>query len=311
MASLGDIVIGLRMDASQFSGGAMQARATLASIATAAAAAGTAMMMAAAATAAYGIKLAADAEQTAIAFEVMLGSQEKAKTMLGELKAYADKSPFSGADTNEFALQLVNYGIAGEKILPTIRMLGDVAAGNKEKFSGLARAFGQMSATGRLMGQDLNQFINAGFNPLQEIAAKTGESMSSLKKRMEDGGIGSDEVAEAFKRATSEGGRFFGMTERQSQTLSGQWSTFRDNMDTTLRDIGEAISTNLDLKGILQSTGQWLGLAGGFVKTYGKEIVSLAAIMGSLVAAVALTRAAMLAYSAVQSILIMKKFKQK
>ena len=307
MASLGDIVIKLSMNTSQFSGSAASARGHLAQIQTATIAVSATLAAAAAAAVGYGLKLAADAEQTAVSFEVMLGSAERARDMLGQLKAYADKSPFSGADTNNFAKMLLNYGVSGEKILPTIRMLGDVAAGDKEKFEGLARAFGQMSSTGRLMGQDLNQFINAGFNPLQEIAAKTGESMAALKKRMEDGGIASDEVAQAFVRATSEGGRFYGMTERQSRTLAGQWSTFRDNLDTTLRDIGASVAEHLDLKGVLSSTGQWLGFAGALVKKYGKELVSLVSIIASLVTGVAVARGAMLAYSAVQSILILKQ----
>ena len=307
MASLGDIVIKLSMNTSQFSGSAASARGHLAQIQTATIAVSATLAAAAAAAVGYGLKLAADAEQTAVSFEVMLGSAERARDMLGQLKAYADKSPFSGADTNNFAKMLLNYGVSGEKILPTIRMLGDVAAGDKEKFEGLARAFGQMSSTGRLMGQDLNQFINAGFNPLQEIAAKTGESMAALKKRMEDGGIASDEVAQAFVRATSEGGRFYGMTERQSRTLAGQWSTFRDTLDTTLRDIGASVAEHLDLKGVLSSTGQWLGFAGALVKKYGKELVSLVSIIASLVTGVAVARGAMLAYSAVQSILILKQ----
>ena len=307
MASLGDIVIKLSMNTSQFSGSAASARGHLAQIQTATIAVSATLAAAAAAAVGYGLKLAADAEQTAVSFEVMLGSAERARDMLGQLKTYADKSPFSGADTNNFAKMLLNYGISGEKILPTIRMLGDVAEGDKQKFEGLARAFGQMSSTGRLMGQDLNQFINAGFNPLQEIAAKTGESMAALKKRMEDGGIASDEVAQAFVRATSEGGRFYGMTERQSRTLAGQWSTFRDNLDTALRDIGASVAEHLDLRGVLSSTGQSLGFAGALVKKYGKELVSLVSIIASLVTGVAVARGAMLAYSAVQSILILKQ----
>lgn len=312
MASLGDIVIGLSMDNSQFQRTAQNSRGTLSQLGQSAM--GTVgqiagMLGAGSALAAvgFGVKLAADAEQTRISFEVMLGSAEKAKVMLSDLKAYADKSPFSGADTNEFALQLTNYGIAGDKILPTIRMLGDVAAGNKEKFAGLARAFGQMSSTGRLMGQDLNQFINAGFNPLQEIAAKTGESMTNLKKRMDDGGIASNEVEEAFRRATSEGGRFFGMTERQSKTLAGQWSTFRDGLDTTLRDIGASIAENLDLKGVLQSTSAWLQFSSSLAQRYGADLLLLTSVIGGLVAGIAVARAGMWAYSAVQSILIAKE----
>lgn len=58
--------------------------------------------------------------------------------------------------------------------------------GNASRFQLLSLAFSQMSATGRLMGQDLNQMINAGFNPLQEISKKTGKSIGELKEAMAD-----------------------------------------------------------------------------------------------------------------------------
>ena len=256
MASLGDIVIGLSMDNRKFETSAQQTRGTLASIGTSTMGvvgqvAGMLGVGGAIASIGWGVQLHAQAEQTQIAFEVMLGSADSAKTMLADLKAYADKSPFSSIKTNEFAKQLLNYGIAGNKILPTIEMLGDVAAGDEQKFEGLARAFGQMSSTGRLMGGDLNQFINAGFNPLQEIAKKTNESMATLKKRMEDGGVSAQEVEGAFKDATSEGGRFFGMTARQSETLSGKFSTMKDAVATSLMTLGGQIAESLDFKGVL------------------------------------------------------------
>ena len=256
MASLGDIVIGLSMDNRKFQSSAQQTRGTLASIGTSTMGvvgqvAGMLGVGGAIASIGWGVQLHAQAEQTQIAFEVMLGSGDAAKTMLADLKAYADKSPFSSIKTNEFAQQLLNYGIAGDKILPTIEMLGDVAAGDEQKFEGLARAFGQRSSTGRLTGGDLNQMINAGFNPLQEIAKKTGESMAVLKKRMEDGGVSAGEVEGAFKDATSEGGRFFGMTARQSETLAGKFSTMKDAVSTSLMTLGGQIAESLDFKGVL------------------------------------------------------------
>ncbi len=200
----------------------------------------------------HGVGLAAEAEQSQIAFEVMLGSAQKATGMLAQLKGYADASPFNVSGVNQAAQKLLNYNVQAQDVLPTIRMLGDVAAGDMEKFDRLSTAFGQMTATGRLMGQDLLQFINAGFNPLQEISKKTGESMSVLKKRMEDGGISAMEVNDAFKAATSSGGRFENMTARQSKTIVGRWSTMKDSIDSVLRELGEALVTRLDLGGWIE-----------------------------------------------------------
>ena len=256
MASLGDIVIGLSMDNSQFQRTAQNSRGTLSQLGQSAMGtvgqiAGMLGVGSALAAVGFGVKLAADAEQTQIAFEVMLGSAGRAKSMLAELKEVSDKSSFSTQDVQGFAKMLVNYGVEGKKVVPTIKMLGDVAAGNRENFEGLSRAYGQISATGRLMGQDLNQLINAGFNPLQEISKKTGESMRDLKKRMEDGNVSFSEVEGAFQSATSEGGRFFGMTERQAGTLSGKFSTLKDSVNASLQTIGEQIATSLNLSAVL------------------------------------------------------------
>ena len=272
MASLGDIVIGLSMDNRQFTAGATSARGQLGMIASAATSvAGPLLALAGVGSAigaiGFGVKLAADAEQSAIAFEVMLGSGDRAKSMLADIKNYADHSPFELAGAQEGAKKLLNYGIAASKVVPTMAMLGDVAAGDMNKFDALSTAFGQMSATGRLMGGDLNQFINAGFNPLQEIAKKTGESMGDLKKRMEAGGVSSQEVADAFKDATSEGGRFFGMTERQSQTLTGKFSTMKDGINDVLRTIGAELIEKLHVKEMVDFVGQILPLIPGYFRS--------------------------------------------
>lgn len=252
MAAIGDLVANIRLDNSQFKRGAADSRGMLSSLGRLAFGATTLIGgFSAIAGLKWGAQLSMQAEQAQISFEVLLGSADQAKQMLSDLKAYSDVSPFGNQDVNAFAQDLLNYGIAAGDIMPDIRMLGDVAAGDKNKFEGLSRAFGQMSSTGRLMGQDLNQFINAGFNPLQEIAAKTGESMATLKKRMEAGGVSVDEVKGAFVTATSEGGRFFGMTERQAQSMQGRFSTLKDNVGNSLKTIAESIMTNLDMSGAL------------------------------------------------------------
>ena len=112
--------------------------------------------------------------------------------------------------------------------------------GNNEKFSSMTLAFAQMSAAGRLMGQDLNQMINAGFNPLQVISEKTGKSIAVLKKEMEQGAISSEMVADAFAAATSEGGRFYNMLEKQNTGIRGERNKQNAVIKEKLNEIGEA-----------------------------------------------------------------------
>lgn len=183
--------------------------------------------------------LGMDAEDSKIKFEVLLGSMTKAKTLLSDIRDFANVTPFESSGLRQNAEMLLNFGVSGQKILPTLKMLGDVSGGNQEKLNSMTLAFGQMSSTGRLMGQDLNQMINAGFNPLQTISENTGISMGRLKDQMEDGQISLKMVEEAFKLATGTGGRFNGMMEKVSQSARGRLSTAMDGITSKLTDWGE------------------------------------------------------------------------
>jgi hypothetical protein len=101
--------------------------------------------------------------------------------------------------------------------------------------------------------------VNVGFNPLQEIGKKTGESMAELRKRMEGGQISALEVRDAFVAATSAGGRFHDGTNRQAQSLAGKWSTAMDGIDESLRALGTSLITNFDIKGWVDTATAWVG----------------------------------------------------
>lgn len=205
------------------------------------------------------LKMGSDAEQTAMSFEVFLGSAEKAKNMVAQLKDMAAVTPFETQDVNEAAKVLLNFGIDANSVMGDLQMLGDVSAGNAEKFQAMTLAFSQASSNGKLMGQDLMQMINAGFNPLQEISRTTGKSMADLKAQMEKGQITVKMMQDAFKSATSEGGKFHNMMKKQSETLGGQWSTFIDNLKGPLLELFNVL--NPILKNILQNTTkaiEWL-----------------------------------------------------
>ena len=171
-------------------------------------------------------------EQYITSFGTMLGSAEKAQNMISQIKKFAAETPFELPDLAKGAQTLLAFGTAEEKVLPIMKMLGDVSQGNKEKFDGLTLAFAQCQSTGKLMGQDLLQMINQGFNPLNEISKMTGKSVAQLKEEMSKGAISAEMVAAAFEHATSEGGQFYNAMEAQSKTFSGQLSTLKDNVSS-------------------------------------------------------------------------------
>lgn len=181
-------------------------------------------------------------EQTNTKFEVLLGSVGKARDMLGQLNSYADATPYSNEGIIKGAETMLGFGIAQEKVMGNMKMLGDVAMGNQEKLGGLSLVYSQVMATGRLMGQDALQLINNGFNPLQVISENTGISMGKLKEKMEAGAISASMVEEAFRLTTSEGGRYYQMAQKMAHTAGGEFTTMLGTFSNQIGRVGMAFA---------------------------------------------------------------------
>lgn len=215
-------------------------------------------------------------EDYTINFKTLLGgSGEAAAQMVGALEDMAAKTPFAMEHLAGSTQTLLSFGVESDKVMGIMQMLGDVSMGNSEKFASLSRAFGQISAAGKLSGEDLNQLIDQGFNPLQTIAETTGASMADLKAVMagqktskdfekmvkdareevkklgdnasdgakwlvqmaNDGVISADMVTEVFKTVTEEGGLFYNAMEESSKSTSGMLSTLEDNWTALLGSV--------------------------------------------------------------------------
>lgn len=193
---------------------------------------------------------AAELQQISVSFRVFTGSAESADKMLAQLKEQALNSPMQFQDIVKGAQTLLQYGLTAQQVIPITKNLGDISGGNADKFQRLSLAFGQVTASGRLMGQEARQMINAGFNPLQAISDKTGQSMAVLTQKMHDGQISVRDVAEAFDSATSYGGRFYGMADEQSKTLAGAFNKMSESISFTLAKLGEDLDKTFDFRGL-------------------------------------------------------------
>ena len=188
------------------------------------------------------LNLAMQIEDANVAFETLTGSVQDGKVLFEQIREFAAASPITFTNAAQATKTMLSFGIAAQDTQRNLQMLSDITGGNNERFKSLTLAFSQMSSAGRLMGQDLLQMINVGFNPLQQISKMTGESMVDLKKRMEDGGISSEEVRRAFEAATAAGGMFHGMTERLAGTLSGQLNIALSQTEQKLAEAGKAMA---------------------------------------------------------------------
>jgi tape measure domain-containing protein len=191
------------------------------------------------------IGAAMDFGKTKKSFQVLAGDAVKGDALAGELNKL-QQDTILGPSVFKNAQTMMGFGIAVDKVVPTLKQLGDVSMGDEEKLSGLTLAFSQVQATGKLMGQDLLQMINAGFNPLNEISRTTGKSMGELKAMMEKGQISSGMISEAFRTATSEGGLYNNMLNTLAETpagkmaqLSGAWDTFKVKIGEALMPLAE------------------------------------------------------------------------
>lgn len=184
------------------------------------------------------VKMRGEIEALEISFETLIGNKDKAKEFFGEIKDFAVNTPLQMNTLAKGAQTMLGFNIELEKVMPLLRQIGDISMGDAQKFDSLVLAFSQMSSTGKLMGQDLLQMINAGFNPLVEMSKITGKSLSELKEDMSAGAISADMVAEAFAHAAGKGGIFNGMLEKQSHGLKGAISNLQGAWDDMLNDIG-------------------------------------------------------------------------
>lgn len=220
------------------------------------------------------------------AIQTLLGSKEKADALMSQVREYAKISPLEFSDVTQATQMMLGFNIEAEKVPRYLQAIGDVSMGDTQKFNSLTLAFSQMSAAGKLMGQDLNQMINAGFNPLQIMADKTGKSIAALKDEMSKGAISAEMVQQAFIDATSAGGKFYNMSENASKTINGQLSMMQDTMDSVFNELGQK-SEGVIMKGIQTTTS----LIENY-ETIGKVLAGLVATYGAYRTAVMLVTAA-------------------
>lgn len=220
-------------------------------------------------------------ESMEISFRTLLGSKQKADELFGQIRQFAVNTPMQLKDLASGAQTLLAFNYEADKVMTTLKALGDISMGNSAKFQSLTLAFAQMSSTGKLMGQDLLQMINAGFNPLSVISEQTGKSIGDLKDEMSKGAISAEMVENAFIAATQAGGKFNGMLEAQSKAIKGAISNLEGAVDDMLNSLGE------QTQGVLTNSIEVLTSLAKNYETVGEAIAVLIGLYGVYKAAVA------------------------
>ena len=232
-------------------------------------------------------------------FTVMTGSADKAGETVKKLADIGATTPFDMPQLADATSLLMNFGFSADDAVDSMMMLGDISQGNAEKLNTIARAYGKMNSAQKVSLESINMMIDAGFNPLQEISEKTGESMQHLYDRVSKGKMSVDEITESMKRSTSEGGKYFQSMDAQSQTLDGRLSTLSDTVNSKLGgalqpilqkaadewipNITNAID-NMDIDSVVSAIDEIVSGVGdlfGFIMDNGDTIISLVAGIGA------------------------------
>ena len=220
------------------------------------------------------INVRGEFQKTEIAFATMLGSQEKAQNLMAEMVDLAAKTPFGLQEISEGAKRLLAFQIPAEEVVDTLTRMGDVAAGLGVPMGQLIHVYGQVKAQGKLMTNDLYQFMNAGIPILSELGSVLGKTEAEVKEMVGQGKIGFSEIQQVIQNMTNEGGLFFNLMEKQSASLSGQIANLQDALDQMFNKIGQAnegiLSNGIQAVTYLVENYQKVGvILAGLVSTYG------------------------------------------
>ena len=173
-----------------------------------------------------------DFEQQQANLKTLLnGDAEATERLVDQIREYGKATVYSRGGLIEAQKTMMAFGLDADFAFGKLKNIGDIALGDEQHMQSLALAFSQMSSTGKLMGQDFNQMVNAGFNPLEVISQKTGKSLATLKEEMGKGAISADMVAQALEWATEEGGRFYQGAETAAETTAGKIAKMNDTID--------------------------------------------------------------------------------
>lgn len=178
-------------------------------------------------------------QQLEVAFETMLGSAEKANSLMGQLVKTAAVTPFDLQGVANGAKQLLAYGIQADDVNETLVRLGDIAAGLSMPLNDLVYLYGTTMVQGRMFTMDLRQFQGRGIPIADELAKQFGVAKEKVGELVTAGKVGSEEMKKAIISMTSEGGKFAGLMEKQSHTITGQISNIEDAVDTMFNEIGK------------------------------------------------------------------------
>ena len=194
------------------------------------------------ATARFVFVQTAELETQRKSLEVLTGSLSKTNTIIKEIQDFGAVTPFTSSELIEQTKRLKAFGFETDELVDTTKRLANVAGATGADLQGIALAFGQIRAKGKLQREEELQLLERGVDITTELKKITKLEGEEFEKAMRKGEIGADKVNQALINLTSEGGAFFGGATKQATTLNGKLSTLVDSVQTLARTVGNLLA---------------------------------------------------------------------
>ena len=194
----------------------------------------------------------AELETQRKSLEVLTGSLSKTNEIIKEIQAFGAVTPFTSSELIEQTKRLKAFGFETDELVDTTKRLANVAGATGADLQGIALAFGQIRAKGKLQREEELQLLERGVDITTELKKITGLQGEEFESAMRKGKIGADLVNKALINLTSEGGAFFGGATKQATTLNGKLSTLIDSVQTLARTVGDILGPTI--KFVLDTT---------------------------------------------------------
>lgn len=185
-------------------------------------------------------KVRGEFQQLELAFETMLKNKQLSDQLMADIVDFAAKTPFDLKGVADGAKQLLAYGTQAKDIIPTMRRLGDIAAGLSIPFGDLVYLYGTSAVQGRIMTKELMQFAGRGIPVIEELSKILNVAKSDILKLAAEGALNFDLLQQAVVNMTESTGLFGGLMDKQSKTITGLVSNLGDAWDQMLNNIGKA-----------------------------------------------------------------------
>ena len=187
-----------------------------------------------------GISYNAQMETYETQLKTLTGSAEEADKVLTKIKDDAKKTPFDVSGLVQGQSLLMSTGLSAEKAREDILNLGNAISatgGGNDELSRMAVNLQQIKNVGKASALDIKQFAYAGI----DIYGLLADALGVTRDKATELDVTYEQLTEALKYASQEGGKYFGAMEAQSKTFAGQMSNLKESFQLFFGEVAKPV----------------------------------------------------------------------